>query len=63
MSHNQDRDESWALILLEGIILRQHKDAEAINDKAFVHIEQARNILKSIQNNPNQQNGNGPKGD
>jgi hypothetical protein len=47
----KDRDDSWAIIMLEGIVNRYRKD-ENVNTPAFEHLKAARDILKSVQNNP-----------
>ena len=49
MTHIKDKDELWALALLERIIQRDHEDRDALPGSAVKHIKEAVRIIKKRQ--------------
>ena len=49
MAHVKDRDESWALRLLEQILERSREDRDALSGAAVQHVKQAATILRKRQ--------------
>jgi hypothetical protein len=46
MPHRKDRDEEWAIALLEQIVQRDREDRDALSGQAIGHIKRALIILK-----------------
>jgi hypothetical protein len=46
MPHRKDRDEEWAIALLEQIVQRDREDRDALSSQGVGHIKKARVILK-----------------
>ena len=46
MPHRKDRDEEWAIALLEQIVERDKEDRDALSGEAMRHIKRALVILK-----------------
>jgi hypothetical protein len=46
MPHRKDRDEEWAIALLEQIVQRDREDRDALSGQAVGHIKRALVILK-----------------
>jgi hypothetical protein len=49
MPHVKDKDELWALALLEQIIRRDRDDRDALPGSAVQHIKMAANIIRKRQ--------------
>ena len=49
MSHRKDKDEFWALALLEQIIRRDREDRDALPGSAMRHIKAAARILRRLR--------------
>jgi hypothetical protein len=45
MAHRKDRDEDWAIALLQQIVDRDRADRDAISGQAMHHIKEAQHIL------------------
>lgn len=46
MPHRKDRDEEWAIALLEQIVARDRQDRDALSGQAVDHVKRALVILK-----------------
>lgn len=46
MPHVKDKDERWALVLLEKIIRRSQEDRDALPGSVVKKVKEARTILK-----------------
>jgi hypothetical protein len=46
MPHRKDRDEEWAIALLEQIVARDRRDRDALSGQAVDHVKRALVILK-----------------
>ena len=51
MSHIKDKDEKWAMALLQQIIERSNEDRDALSGEAVKHIKIAKRILAKRQEN------------
>lgn len=49
MSHVKDRDERWAMALLQQIIDRSIEDRDALSGEAVKHVKIAKRILAKRQ--------------
>jgi hypothetical protein len=49
MPHVKDRDELWALALLEKIVQRDREDRDALPGSAMAHIKAAVRIIRKRQ--------------
>jgi hypothetical protein len=49
MSHIKDKDELWALGLLQRIVDRSNQDRDALPGSMVKKVKEARNILKKRQ--------------
>ena len=49
MGHVKDKDELWALALLEQIIQRDREDRDALPGSAVQHVKAAARIIKKRQ--------------
>jgi hypothetical protein len=49
MGHVKDKDELWALALLEQIIQRDRKDRDALPGSVIKHVKAAAKIIKKRQ--------------
>ncbi len=49
MSHRKDKDERWALALLNQIIQRSKEDRDALPGAAVKKVKEARDILAKLQ--------------
>lgn len=45
MTHRKDKDEDWAIALLQEIIARDREDRDAISGQAMTHVKEAWRIL------------------
>jgi len=46
MPHRKDRDEEWAIALLQQIVARDRQDRDALSGQAVDHVKRALVILK-----------------
>jgi hypothetical protein len=46
MPHRKDRDEEWAIALLEQIVARDRQDRDVLSGQAVDHVKRALVILK-----------------
>jgi hypothetical protein len=46
MPHRKDRDEEWAIALLEQIVARDRQDRDALSGQAVDHVKRALVVLK-----------------
>lgn len=49
MTHRKDKDELWALALLEKIIKRSNDDRDALPGSVVKKVKEARTILKKLR--------------
>ena len=49
MAHVKDKDELWALALLERIIQRDREDRDALSGSVVKHVKAAATIIKKRQ--------------
>lgn len=49
MSHRKDRDELWALGLLEQIVQRSNEDRDALPGQVVKRVKEACTILRKLQ--------------
>jgi len=49
MSHRKDKDELWAIVLLDKIIQRSYNDKDALPGSVVKKVKEAKNILKKLR--------------